>query len=325
MCAGSGMEQAAAAAAAAQRTAAQRGRRRPGSVLSSKINYLQDERAFEPGDIRPEALQAKKEVLLSTQGDGLAFSRPHWDSTSGAGASALPQRALMRQNSRFQPFPLRMNFRAEVLPRDDTPVLERQSKLKFDESALLPKALRRTASPLKARMTQREIAVHPALEGKTEWDVTTSADADLNGTALAHTDEHWRRLQPVRHARLLRNYRNPLEREARKINSMRVAKKALREENQRRDYFHQESVRLATNSEQVAVEQIHFLQLQLKRQIQQTMQRPRLRIDHVHPGLFGPSAVYKVPCWSCCLAENKDARGCEKRVFDLDRWNYDAP
>jgi len=74
---------------------ASRGIRRPGSILAHKVNFVQDERAFEKSDIPERALAAKKHVIASKIPDIVGVSRPPWNSSCPA-VEPYPKHQMQR-------------------------------------------------------------------------------------------------------------------------------------------------------------------------------------------------------------------------------------
>jgi hypothetical protein len=65
-------------------------------VLAPKVNFRQDDQAFERTDVPVDALEAKKKVLASLHKDVLGIAKPDWNASTGPNKSGIPLRARIR-------------------------------------------------------------------------------------------------------------------------------------------------------------------------------------------------------------------------------------
>ncbi|KAL0231949.1 hypothetical protein PCE1_002946 [Barthelona sp. PCE] len=63
------------------------------------------------------------------------------------------------------------------------------------------------------------------------------------------------------------------------------------------------------------------MRLELRQQLSRTKGKPNVTYEHYHTGVFEQTPFEDEPTWSCCMKFGEDAKGCQRKKLNRDRWS----
>lgn len=258
-----------------------------------KTAYNPDETAFDIVDMPMKARIARKEVRRSKRANILGTEKPSWNQSTEQAGNPLCKRRnrVLQTHDRMQ---YKYNYRAEKLPVaapiEVTDVVRQQFR-----------STMRTVSRV------ADIPVHPELADKATWNsstqLTKTERAVINAKLRATAKTNSRSKQAD-----LKDYKDPvtLEREylekARTLRAsgIRSAGKAIAKA--------PEPETTSANS----------------RSVSYTQSVSRKFHKYHHSGKYERSRFDPGNVWSCCMASDKNARGCIVTTVNPDAYNFSS-
>lgn len=309
--------------------------------VETSMNYTLEERAFHRQDMPPWAREARKTVKGMISGARSGASG--WDTTVSV---PPPPKGRRGEISAFDPTEYVYNYRAEVLPKArpvERDVFGRIIRLVLD-------------TPLNRTI---EMPVHPSLEGKQLWDLsTTIAPGELDKSRAVKDTAHFTATKRSTAAWLARSedrgraHISCEQKEADRMTTLRAQRaaaavvyspqslKAMQEHELawdadfRNTAALREAIKPATapvrdRPDPRSVEAAYDRTIAATtRRSKSTTLRDRSYQRYKHEGVYqAPSVgggIVKGGMWSCCGAEGQEARGCVAMRVDPDRHRYDS-
>eukprot|EP00735_Rhodelphis_limneticus_P000628 TRINITY_DN11147_c0_g1::TRINITY_DN11147_c0_g1_i1::g.6532::m.6532 TRINITY_DN11147_c0_g1::TRINITY_DN11147_c0_g1_i1::g.6532 ORF type:complete len:316 (-),score=22.75,BTK/PF00779.14/0.083,DUF1152/PF06626.7/0.21 TRINITY_DN11147_c0_g1_i1:7-954(-) len=270
--------------------------------LATRIDYDLEERAFDDGDVKSQALQARKVVQESTRERVMGVTR--WE-TSVTTGEPFPNPSLKTELSKNQS--IRdgdYNYRAETLPKRRLPT---EKSLKSGSHLSLGKT------------SNFELPLNPHLDDKTPWNVSTEVNQKTLTQRLQNFDET---CKTNLNRRPPKNYVSPPEDVKNQMELMRKVKQA------KYDYK-------KTYGEEMPYHLLCDMFPHLSKELPSYDKSPealppnghrrRQKVYH-HPGVWGPCQFDQGrSAWSCCMNSDRDSAGCNAVVTNPDAWNFSAP
>eukprot|EP01012_Entosiphon_sulcatum_P025090 TRINITY_DN3035_c0_g1_i1.p1 TRINITY_DN3035_c0_g1~~TRINITY_DN3035_c0_g1_i1.p1 ORF type:complete len:291 (-),score=45.81 TRINITY_DN3035_c0_g1_i1:8-880(-) len=206
----------------------------PGSISATRVHYpgLRSE-VFGLSDqyLTEEKLQSR-DVTRSFKRVAKLGHKPEWNASVQPPNTKFPERPLMRTISEHQGIKLPYNFRAETLPTTykDTVFVPSASKFQFDKSLLLSPKDRESLSRTNVSVNTRvDPPVHPALQDKERWNISTQVHSDPAHPFLPPVPDRRTLTKAVNESLLSENYIGPRKREKLRSKNMRAEKQAERQ------------------------------------------------------------------------------------------------
>lgn len=184
--------------------------------IKVRPTYAAHEQAFHRTDVPERARERRVEVKRYKRSKVLSAARPSWDTTTTPAGPHVSRAAS--KISEFDRSEFKYNFRAEVLPAPRPVTRDVFGRAK--------------ALTMKNTKRMEEMPVHPSLEGKPRWEISTQlADTEREAALRAGDVAHLR--HSARVSRSLTGYVRPDERQALRMEELRRERTAVAEERRR--------------------------------------------------------------------------------------------
>lgn len=308
-----------------------------GSARSDKVNYSQAQKVFHSGDVKPEALEARKIVAKQKQPNILGTERDGWNQ------STIADQKIQKDQKKDLKGQL-LQVRAGLL---DEKVVK-PSQMHSDEAIaerhkyIIATTGRGPIGMLTGKwfnpVDERGLHRH-CIESK--WN-------DWNGSTSTHTKEDQKdatqvwEMKEARRKRLMKDdanldqeaYVDPTQSIANVNDRLRERKidfQDLKEQFKRElkvEFPNASEERLQAMAQRLLNEKLLADEKMARFPVQHESFRPNLSLTtqdrrykmYHHPGTFTFQENESRNCWSCCMNFDKDSKGCEFKICNPDSW-----
>jgi hypothetical protein len=308
-----------------------------GSARSDRINFSQAQKVFHSGDVKHEALEAKRHVQKTKQPNILGTEKDEWQQSTIADQKIQKD---TKKDLKRQLLQVRAGLKDEKI--------QKPCKMHSDENIaerhkyIVATTGRGPIGMLTGKWfnptDERGLHSH-CIENK--WN-------DWNGSMSTHTkeDQHlatanWDEKE-ARRKRLMEKephldkeaYVNPTQAITNVNDRLRERKldfQDLKEQFKRElkvEFPNASEERLHAMAQRLLNEKLLADEKMARFPVQHESFRPNLSLTtqdrrykmHHHPGTYAWSEAEKRYCWSCCMAFDKDSKGCEFKICNPDSW-----
>jgi|Transcript_67101 hypothetical protein len=308
-----------------------------GSARSDRINFSQAQKVFHSGDVKPEALEAKRTVQKKKQPNILGTEKDDWNQSTIADPKVEKgqKKDLKRQL---------LKVRAGLLDE----IVVKPSKMHSDE-AIAERHKYIVATTGKGpigmltgkwfnHVDERGLPSHSCEDKWNDWNHSTAThtkEDQKEATALWEEKEARRKRMMQDDPHLDKEaYVNPTQSISNVNDRLRERKvdfQDLKEQFKRElkvEFPNASEERLQAMAQRLLNEKLLADEKMARFPVQHESFRPNLSLTtqdrrykmYHHPGTYVFSEMEKRYCWSCCMAFDKDAKGCEYKVCNPDSW-----
>jgi len=308
-----------------------------GSARSDRINFSQAQKVFHSGDVKGEALEAKKTVQKKKQPNILGTEKDDWNQ------STISDQKVQKDTKKDLKRQL-LQVRAGLMDEK----VNKASQMHTDEAIaerhkyIVATTGRGPIGMLTGKwfnpIDERGLHKH-CIEDK--WP-------DWNGSMSTHTKEDQKDATEVwdmkenRRKRMMRDepnldteaYVNPTQSITNVNDRLRERKidfQDLKEQFKRElkvEFPNASEERLQAMAQRLLNEKLLADEKMARFPVQHESFRPNLSLTtqdrrykmYNHPGTFTFSDMEKRNCWSCCMSFDKDSKGCEFKIINPDSW-----
>ncbi|KRX03765.1 hypothetical protein PPERSA_04273 [Pseudocohnilembus persalinus] len=275
-----------------------------GSIKNNKVNYHIDEQFFSNEDIPLKALDAKKTIQQKIDPDLLGLRNRQWNNST-----SVPLNPLQEETHERKLIKIKLGLFDQPQPIQKDKKIELGTETRNDY---------------------------------TGWNVSTQMENKELRNNLNSQTMQARKNNKIKETTMLNGYINPVDGQKIQQEKLRMVKEI---EKQYRDQIREEYLyanpaasqekadaavfRLTYENQLKQKQVIQDPGLTFKPQIKDTTQGKYIKAEH--NGIYQITTKIEhddegnaipVGVWSCCLAEEKDAPGCNKKLCDKARWNY---
>jgi len=308
-----------------------------GSARSDLINFSQAQKVFHSGDVKVDALEAKKDVTKKKQPNILGIERDGWNQSTIADQKVQKD---LKKDVKRQLLQVRAGLMDEKVNKpskehSDEKIAERH---KFIVAMTGRGPIGKLTGKWFNAADERGLHAH-CIEGK--WP-------DWAGSTSTHTKEDQKQATEVwqgkeaRRERMAQDDPNlDIEAYVNPTNSITNVNDRLRERKidfqDLKEQFKRElkvefpnasEERLQAMAQRLLNENLLADEKMARFPVQHESFRPNLSLTtqdrrykmHHHPGTYAFSEMEKRFCWSCCMGFDKDSKGCEFKICNPDSW-----
>jgi len=308
-----------------------------GSARSDRINFSQAQKVFHSGDVKHEALEAKRHVQKTKQPNILGTEKDEWQQSTIADQKIQKD---TKKDLKRQLLQVRAGLKDEKI--------QKPCKMHSDENIaerhkyIVATTGRGPIGMLTGKWfnptDERGLHSH-CIENK--WN-------DWNGSMSTHTkeDQHlatanWDEKEARRKKMMEKEphldkeaYVNPTQAITNVNDRLRERKldfQDLKEQFKRElkvEFPNASEERLQAMAQRLLNEKLLADEKMARFPVQHESFRPNLSLTtqdrrykmHHHPGTYAWSEAEKRYTWSCCMAFDKDSKGCEFKICNPDAW-----
>jgi len=308
-----------------------------GSARSDRINFSQAQKVFHSGDVKVEALEAKKDVTKKKQPNILGTERDGWQQSTIADQKVQKD---LKKDVKRQLLQVRAGLMDEKVNK---PSKEHSDEKIADRHKFIVAMTGR--GPIGAltgkwfnATDERGLHAH-CIEGK--WP-------DWAGSTSTHTKEDQKQATEVwqgkegRRERMAQddpnldveayvNPQNSITNVNDRLRERKIDFQDLKEQFKRElkvEFPNASEERLQAMAQRLLNEKLLADEKMARFPVQHESFRPNLSLTtqdrrykmHHHPGTYAFSEMEKRFCWSCCMGFDKDSKGCEFKICNPDSW-----
>jgi len=308
-----------------------------GSAKSDRINYPLAQKVFHSGDVKQEALEAKRVVQKEKQPNILGTEKDKWNQSTIADQKVQKD---LKKDVKRQLLQVRAGLMDEKVIKpgkmhSDEAIAERH---KYIVATTGRGPIGMLTGKWFNHVDERGLHKH-CIEGK--WP-------DWTGSTSTHTKEDQKEATEVwedkeqRRKRMMRNdpnldeeaYVDPLASITNVNDRLRERKidfQDLKEQFKRElkvEFPNASEERLQAMAQRLLNEKLLADEKMARFPVQHESFRPNLSLTtqdrrykmHHHPGTYAFSEGEKRFTWSCCMSFDKDSKGCEFKICNPDSW-----
>mmetsp|Transcript_98101 Transcript_98101/g.245879 ORF Transcript_98101/g.245879 Transcript_98101/m.245879 type:complete len:336 (-) Transcript_98101:93-1100(-) len=308
-----------------------------GSANSDKVNYSLAQKFFHNKDVKPEVLEAKRQVQKKKQANILGTEPREWN------ASTIADQRVQKDvttDLKRQLLKVRAGLMDEYVMKPsrfhtDEQIAERH---KFIVSVTGQGPIGKLTGKWFNTVDERGLSKHCIADHWPDW----------NHSHSAHTKEDVKQAQGVfeskeeRRKRMLKNsnslntleYVNPSQAVSNVNDCLRERKidfQDLKEQFKRElkvEFPQASEERLQAMAQRLLNEKLLADEKIARFPVQHESFRPNLSLttqdrrykEYFHPGTYAWMELEKRYGWSCCVNFDQDSRGCEHRIVNPDSW-----
>lgn len=311
-----------------------------GSARSDRMNFSQAQKVFHSGDVKEDALEAKRIVQKKKQPNILGTEKDDWNQSTIADQKVQKDVKKAGQDLKRDLLQVRAGLYDEKVSKP--------SKMHSDEAIaerhkyIVATTGRGPIGMLTGKwfnpVDERGLHAH-SIEHK--WP-------DWRGSTSTHTKEDQKDASDVweqkeaRRRRMMQSEPN-LDHEAYvnptasitnvndRLRERKIDFQDLKEQFKRElkvEFPNASEERLQAMAQRLLNEKLLADEKMARFPVQHESFRPNLSLTtqdrrykmYHHPGTYTFSELEKRPCWSCCMAFDKDSKGCESKVCNPDSW-----
>jgi len=310
-----------------------------GSARSDRINFSQAQKSFHSGDVKPEALEAKRVVTKRKQPNILGTDNPDWNQTTIADPKVQKQRETKQDVKRKL-----LQVRAGLLDEK----IQKAPKQHSDEviTELHKYVVATTGRGPIGMLTgkwfnavdERGLHGHSIEENWPDWNGATSSHTKEDQKDATQVWEH----KEGRRKRMMKGepaldkqaYIGPMQGITNVNDSLREKKidfadlKAQFKRELHVEFPNASEERLQSMAQRLLNEKLLADEKMARFPVQNESFRPNLSLTtqdrrykmHHHPGAYSFSEISARYSWSCCMNFDKDSKGCEHKICNPDSW-----
>jgi len=308
-----------------------------GSARSDRINFSQAQKVFHSGDVKTEALEAKRIVQKQKQPNILGTEQDHWQQSTIADQKI--QKDLKKDLKRQL-----LQVRAGLLDEK----IQKPSKMHSDEAIaerhkyIVATTGRGPIGMLTGKwfnpVDERGLHAHSIEHKWPDWAGSTSAhtkEDQKDATEIWEEKEGRRKRMMAPEANLDKEaYINPTQSITNVNDRLRERKidfQDLKEQFKRElkvEFPNASEERLQAMVQRLLNEKLLADEKMARFPVQHESFRPNLSLTtqdrrykmHHHPGTYTFCENEKRFSWSCCMNFDKDSKGCEFKICNPDSW-----
>lgn len=308
-----------------------------GSARSDRINFSQAQKVFHSGDIKPEAVEAKRTVQKKKQPNILGTEKDDWNQSTIADPKVQkePKKDLKRQLLKVRAGLLDEYVAKPSKMHSDEAIAERHKYIvAMTGKGPIGKCTGKWFNPI----DERGLSKHSVENKWNDWNVSTSTHTkeDQKDATCIWEAKEARRTRMMNDDPMLDKeaYVNPTQSISNVNDRLRERKvdfQDLKEQFKRElkvEFPNASEERLQAMAQRLLNEKLLADEKMARFPVQHESFRPNLSLTTQdrrykmfnHPGTYCFNEVEKRYVWSCCLAYDKDAKGCEYKVCNPDSW-----
>jgi hypothetical protein len=311
-----------------------------GSARSDRMNFSQAQKVFHSGDVKEEALEAKRIVQKKKQPNILGTEKDDWNQSTIADQKIQKDTQKAGQDLKRTLLQVRAGLYDEKV--------QKPSKMHSDE------AIAERHKYIVATTGRGPIGMltgkwfNPVDERGLHKHTIEHKWCDWNGSMSTHTKEDQKDASTIwdtketRRKKMMQSepnldkeaYVNPTDSITNVNDRLRERKidfQDLKEQFKRElkvEFPNASEERLQAMAQRLLNEKLLADEKMARFPVQHESFRPNLSITtqdrrykmYHHPGTYSFSELEKRECWSCCMAFDKDAKGCEFKICNPDSW-----
>lgn len=310
-----------------------------GSAKSDKLNYLLSQKVFHRGDVRKDAIEARRVVHRQKWSNILESEPKDWSASTiaerKAGPKPSPTRDLKRQLLKVRAGLMDEYHIKPSKAHTDEAILEQQ---KFIVAMTGKGPVGKFSGGWFNAIDERGLAKHCVREDWPDWNASHSAHTaeDIKAANAVFKKTEGRRVRMQTKGKHLDTvgYANPTESINNLNDRLRERKIDFQELKQefkmelKKEYPEASEERLQAMSQRLLSEKLLADEKTARFPVQHESFRPNVALTsqdrrykvYDHPGSWTWQPVENRYAWSCCLNWSHDARGCSARVMNPDSW-----
>merc|ERR1719201_2078085 len=308
-----------------------------GSARSDRINFTQAQKVFHSGDVKPEALEAKRTVQKQKQPNILGTEKDDWNHSTIADPKIQKE---TKKDLKRQLLKVRAGLLDEIVTKpwknhSDEAIAERH---KYIVAMTGKGPIGKCTGKWFNAIDERGLARHTIEPKWNDWNNSTGThtkEDQKDATAVWEAKE-------ARRTRMMKDdpaldkeaYINPTDSITNVNDRLRERKidfQDLKEQFKRElkvEFPNASEERLQAMAQRLLNEKLLADEKMARFPVQHESFRPNLSLttqdrrykEFNHPGTFSFSEGEKRSCWSCCMNFDKDSKGCEFKIINPDSW-----
>lgn len=311
-----------------------------GSARSDRMNFSQAQKVFHSGDIKEDALEAKRIVQKKKQPNILGTEKDDWNQSTIADQKVQKDTQKAGQDLKRQLLQVRAGLYDEKV--------QKPSKMHSDEAIaerhkyIVATTGRGPIGMLTGKwfnpVDERGLHAHSIEHKWPDWQGSTSTHTKED---QKHASQVWEEKEAQR-KRMQQSdpmldkeaYVNPTQSITNVNDRLRERKidfQDLKEQFKRElktEFPNASEERLQAMAQRLLNEKLLADEKMARFPVQHESFRPNLSLTtqdrrykmYHHPGTYVFSEVEKRHCWSCCMSFDKDSKGCEFKICNPDSW-----
>lgn len=308
-----------------------------GSKSSDKVNYSLAEKFFHNKDVKPEVLEAKKQVMKKKQANILGTEPREWNSSTIANPRI--EKAASGGDLKRQLLQVRAGLMDEKVLKPskfhtDEAIAERH---KFIVSVTGKGPIGKLTGKWFNTVDERGLAKHCIADHWPDWNPSHSChtkDDVKEAQGVFQKKEARRRMQSNTQSLDSLEYVGPTRAVANVNDCLRERKidfQDLKEQFKRElkvEFPQASEERLQAMAQRLLNEKLLADEKMARFPVQHESFRPNLSLttqdrrykEYFHPGTYSWMECEKRYGWSCCLNFDQESRGCEHKIVNPDSW-----
>mmetsp|Transcript_71047 Transcript_71047/g.148606 ORF Transcript_71047/g.148606 Transcript_71047/m.148606 type:complete len:339 (+) Transcript_71047:243-1259(+) len=309
-----------------------------GSANSDKVNYSLAEKFFHNKDVKPEVLEAKKQVMKKKQANILGTEPREWNSSTLVDPKAekdVASRDLKRQLLKVRAGLMDERVAKPSKFHTDDAIAERH---KFIVSVTGKGPIGKLTGQWFNTVDERGLAKHCIADHWPDWNNSHSCHTkddvkEAKGVFERKEQKRVRQNKPDRKLTTL-EYISPVQAVQNVNDCLRERKidfQDLKEQFKRElkvEFPQASEERLQAMAQRLLNEKLLADEKMARFPVQHESFRPNLSLttqdrrykEYFHPGTYGWMECEKRYGWSCCINFDQDSRGCEHKIANPDSW-----
>jgi len=307
-----------------------------GSARSDRINFQLEQKVFHSGDVRPEALDAKRTVTKKKQPNILGTDKDDWNQCTIANQKVQKDKKVLKRDL--------LHVRAGLMDEkiNKPPKQHSDEVIAEKQKYIVATTGRGPIGMLTGKWfnatDERGLHKHCIEDKWNDWNGSTSAhtkEDQKDATEVWEHKETKRAFHMQKELQLDKEaYINPTESITNVNDRLRERKidfQDLKEQFKRElkvEFPNASEERLQAMAQRLLNEKLLADEKMARFPVQHESFRPNLSLTtqarryrmYHHPGTYAFSEIETRYSWSCCMGFDKDSKGCESKICNPDSW-----
>jgi len=308
-----------------------------GSARSDRINFSSAQKVFHSGDVKHEALEAKRIVQKKKQPNILGTEKDDWNQSSIADPKIQkdPKKDLKLQLLQVRAGLCDERIQKPSKQHTDEKIAERH---KYIVATTGRGPIGMLTGKWFNPTDERGLHKHHIEDSWNDWNgsMSTHTKEDQKDATDVWEEKEARRKRGMQSEPCLDKeaYVNPTQAITNVNDRLRERKidfQELKEQFKRElkvEFPNASEERLQAMAQRLLNEKLLADEKMARFPVQHESFRPNLSLTtqdrrykmHHHPGTYAFSEAEKRHCWSCCMGFDKDVKGCEFKICNPDSW-----